>query len=228
MKKQMFNWWRGFAVCLVITGLGFPGLAADAPPQKEEGVKKPEEVKKEEGVGKEEDANGKVKKTEVFDYKIVPLDVITVVVVNEKELSGDFQVKPLGEISYPFLERVKVAGKTASEIETLVKKELEKDYLVNAQVVVHVKEHRKNIVSVIGQVNKPTLVELPAEQPMTIIEAIGAASGFAKSAKDIEVTRPGEEKIYKFKKADLLKNVDPQKAFKLKPGDIINVTETWF
>jgi hypothetical protein len=97
-----------------------------------------------------------------------------------------------------------------------------------ALAVVHVKELRRNMVSVIGQVNKPTLVELPSEQSMTIIEAVAAANGFAKSAKDIEVTRPGEEKVYKFKRTDLLKNVDPDKAFKLKPGDIINVTETYF
>ena len=161
------------------------------------------------------------------DHKIAPLDILTIDVVGEKDLSKELRVSSSGTITFPFLGSIEVKGRTPAEVETLLKEKLGKDYLVDPQVIVTVKEYRTRTVSVIGQVNKPGVIPLPAEQKMDILEAIAQAGDLTKAAKKsgIEVSRKG--KTYKFTLEELKKESDPEKKFWLEPGDIITVRESF-
>jgi len=163
------------------------------------------------------------------DHKIAPLDIINIDVVGEKDLSKEnLRVSSSGTITFPFLGSVEIKGKTPAEVEDLLKDKLGKDYLVNPQVIVTVKEYRSRTVSVIGQVNKPGNIALPAEQRMGILEAIAQAGDLAKSANKnrIEVSRKG--RTQKFTLDDLKKDTSPDKKFWLEPGDVIYVHESFF
>src|SRR5437762_10717188 len=162
------------------------------------------------------------------DRKIAPLDILTVDVVGEKDLSKELRVSTSGTITFPFLGSIEVKGKTPAEVETLIKEKLGKDYLVDPQVIITVKEYRSRTVSVIGQVNKPGVIALPAEQKLGILEAIAQAGDLAKSANKnrIEVSRNG--KTQKFTLDDLKKDTNPEKKFWLEPGDVIYVHESFF
>jgi len=162
------------------------------------------------------------------DHKIAPLDVIMIDVVGEKDLSKELRVSTSGTITFPFLGSIEVKGKTPAEVESLLKEKLEKDYLVDPQVIITVKEYRSRTVSVIGQVNKPGVIALPAEQKLSILEAIAQAGDLAKSANKnrIEVSRKG--KTQKFTLDDLKKDNNPEKKFWLEPGDVIYVHESFF
>lgn len=166
------------------------------------------------------------------DYKIAPQDVVIVDVLGEEGLSKELRVSQTGEVTIHLLGNVKFAGLTASQAGEKVKELLAEDYMVNPQVTVSVKDYRRRTVSVLGQVNKPGAIELPAEVPMTIMEAIGTAGGFTRLANTdkIQVTRPGEAegKPKEFKFKELQRNSDPKKAFILHPGDIIYVPESTF
>src|SRR5438445_11475262 len=105
------------------------------------------------------------------DHKVAPLDVIIIDVVGEKDLSKELRVSSSGTITFPFLGSLEVKGKTPAEVENLLKEKLGKDYLVDPQVIVTVKEYRSRTVSVIGQVNKPGVIALPGEQKIGILEA---------------------------------------------------------
>ena len=175
------------------------------------------------------DENAKTDEGAEGDHKIAPLDIINIDVVGEKDLSKDnLRVSSSGTITFPFLGSVEVKGKTPAEVENLLKEQLGKDYLVNPQVIVTVKEYRSRTVSVIGQVNKPGNIALPAEQKMGILEAIAQAGDLAKSANKnrIEVSRKG--KTQKFTLDDLKKDTSPDKKFWLEPGDVIYVHESFF
>jgi polysaccharide export outer membrane protein len=113
-------------------------------------------------------------------------------------------------------------------VERLLKEKLGKDYLVDPQVIITVKEYRSRTVSVIGQVNKPGVIPLPGEQKMGILEAIAQAGDLAKSANKnrIEVSRKG--KTQKFTLDELKKDTAPEKKFWLEPGDVIYVHESFF
>ena|SRR5438477_3919877 len=162
------------------------------------------------------------------DHKIAPLDIINIDVVGEKELSKELRVSSSGTITFPFLGSLEVKGKSPAELETLLKEKLGKDYLVDPQVIVTVKEYRARTVTVMGQVNKPGVIALPAEQKVEILEAIAQAGDLSKGAKKnrIEVNRKG--KTFKFTLDDLKKESDPEKKFWLEPGDVIYVYEAFF
>ena len=174
------------------------------------------------------DENARTDEAAEGDHKIAPLDIIMVDVVGEKDLSKELRVSTSGTITFPFLGSIEVKGKTPAEVETLIKEKLGKDYLVDPQVIITVKEYRSRTVLVIGQVNKPGLIALPAEQKLGILEAIGQAGDLAKSANKnrIEVSRNG--KTQKFTLDDLKKDTNPEKKFWLEPGDVIYVHESFF
>ena len=174
------------------------------------------------------DENARTNEAAEGDHKIAPLDIIMVDVVGEKDLSKELRVSTSGTITFPFLGSIEVKGKTPAEVENLIKEKLGKDYLVDPQVIITVKEYRSRTVLVIGQVNKPGLIALPAEQKLGILEAIGQAGDLAKSANKnrIEVSRKG--KTQKFTLDDLKKDTNPEKKFWLEPGDVIYVHESFF
>ena len=167
---------------------------------------------------------------DVLDYKIAPLDIVMINVFGEKDLSGEFKVSPIGEVTVHLIGKVKMAGLTTSEVETLLKGRLGEDYLRDPQVIVAVKDHAKRFVSVYGQVNRPQAVELTPERPMSLTEAIANAGGPNGKAKvtDIQVTRPGQTRTLHFDLKKMRKNTDPKKIFYVEPGDSIFVPESTF
>jgi protein involved in polysaccharide export with SLBB domain len=174
------------------------------------------------------DDNARTDEAAEGDHKIAPLDIIMIDVVGEKDLSKELRVSTSGTITFPFLGSIEVKSKTPAEVENLIKEKLGKDYLVDPQVIVTVKEYRSRTVLVIGKVNKPGLIALPAEQKLGILEAIGQAGDLASSANKnrIEVSRKG--KTQKFTLDDLKKDTNPEKKFWLEPGDVIYVHESFF
>lgn len=164
------------------------------------------------------------------DYRLQAQDQIIVDVVGEPTLSKEFNVSASGEINYPFLGNIRVADKTTSAVAQELKTALEADYLVNAQVIVQVRNFRKNLVFVYGQVNKPGAVEIPPERKLSVIEAITMAMGFTRLAKtsDVQVTRTGATEPLRFNADDLRKNNDPARIFYLEPGDQVFVPEARF
>lgn len=163
------------------------------------------------------------------DYKIAPLDVLVIDLVGEKDLQREFRVSRTGTIDYPYVEKVEVAGKTTSEVKDVLTALLDKDYFVNPQLTVDVKEYRVREVLVNGQVNKPGSVVLPGEAPLTILEAIGRAGGLTArgNQKSIKFTRPGQpEKTLSLD--DLKRETDKDRIIHLQPGDVIEVGDKLF
>ena len=163
------------------------------------------------------------------DYKVSPQDTLVIAVVGEKDLTQDCRVNTSGTISFAWLSNVEVAGKTAAEVEQYLRKLLDKDYLVDPTVLVQVKEYRAREVTVMGQVNKPGAVAIPAEQPLTVVEAIARAGSIAKGGDPNKIwfTRRGREKV-KLSLDQLSRVTDPAKQLYVQPGDVIDVGEKVF
>jgi protein involved in polysaccharide export with SLBB domain len=163
------------------------------------------------------------------DYKVCPQDTLVIAVVGEKDLTQDCRVNTSGTISFAWLSNVEVAGKTSSEVEQYLRKLLDKDYLVDPTVLVQVKEYRAREVTVMGQVNKPGAVTIPAEQPLTVVEAIARAGSIAKGGDPNKIwfTRRGREKV-KLSLDQLSKVTDPTRMLYVQPGDVIDVGEKVF
>lgn len=160
--------------------------------------------------------------------KLLPNDILSVRVVGEAELTVERRVANDGTITYPFLETIKVDGKTPSEVEAIIRDGLAKDYLVNPQVMVDVKDYVKQFFTVGGQVNREGQYEYPVDRKVDVLEAISMAGGFSKLAQKgkIEVRRGNE--TFKFSEKQLKDSNDPSKKFFVLPNDKVIVDERVF
>lgn len=162
-------------------------------------------------------------------YRLMASDLIVVDVVGEKDLlQMERRVTASGTISLPFLGDVAVVGLSSAELEKTLRELWMKDYFVDPQVVVRVKEYKKRVVTVLGQVTRQGVVEFPTEQPLNLLEAIGQAGGFTQLAdtKNITISR-GAQKL-KFNLKDYLRKPEVGKLPLLEPGDVIMIEEASF
>jgi len=114
------------------------------------------------------------------EYTIGPQDVLGITVWGQADLSRDYGVDPDGFIPFPLIGRVKAAGSTPKELAAELTELLGKDYLVNPQVIVAVKEYLSQKVQVLGAAEKPGVYYLAG--PTTLLEILSRAGGFASTA----------------------------------------------
>jgi len=114
------------------------------------------------------------------EYTIGPQDVLGITVWGQTDLSRDYGVDPDGFIPFPLIGRVKAAGSTPKELAAQLTELLGKDYLVNPQVIVAVKEYLSQKVQVLGAAEKPGVYYLTG--PTTLLEILSRAGGFASTA----------------------------------------------
>ena len=165
-------------------------------------------------------------------YKLRPLDVLTVRVFQEPDLDTVYKVSQNGMIVLPLINAVKVAGLTVQEAQAHIKALFEKDYLVKADVSIFISEYSPRRVYVIGQVNRPGEVMFPPEENMTLSKAIAGAMGTTRLAnlRAINIKRilpGGEVKVFEIDFRAIL-NKDGAKDFPVLDGDTIEVQEAMF
>ncbi len=122
------------------------------------------------------------------EYTIGPGDVLKIVVWGHDDLSREYPVTQDGLVPFPLVGRVQAVGLTTTQLAQSLREKLEKDYLVNPQVIVSVKDFLSRKVSVLGEAEKPGLFYLTG--PTTVLEVISKAGGLGKNAgKEIVLVR---------------------------------------
>jgi len=165
-------------------------------------------------------------------YYVQAEDILEITVYEQPDLDIKARVTSKGEIAYPLLGKLKVAGLTISEVEDKIRELLAADYLVNPQVQVFISEYRVKQISVLGSVNKPGKYDMYTERETTVLQAIAMASGFSDAAS-INNTRiirseEGEQKIIPIRVTDITKKGMKDKDVTLEAGDIVYVPESFF
>ena len=122
------------------------------------------------------------------EYTIGPGDVLKIVVWGHEDLSREYPVTQDGNVPFPLVGQVPAVGLTTTQLARSLRDKLEKDFLVNPQVIVSVKEFLSRKVSVLGEAEKPGLFYLTG--PTTILEVISKAGGLSKTAgKELVLVR---------------------------------------
>jgi polysaccharide export outer membrane protein len=114
------------------------------------------------------------------EYTIGPRDVLAITVWGQADLSRDYTVDPDGFIPFPLIGRVKAVGSNPKELAAQLTELLGKDYLVNPQVIVSVREYLSQKVQVLGAAEKPGVYYLTG--PTSVLEVLSKAGGLASTA----------------------------------------------
>lgn len=166
------------------------------------------------------------------EYRLQPSDVLNITVHGQPDLTTKTRVTKEGFITFPLLGKVKAQGLTVRELEQELKTLLEKDYLVNAQVLVFIENYNPRQVSVMGEVQRPGKYDIPPEKELTLMAAIAMAEGFTKDAevKRVRVMRveAGQKKTMEINTKDITDKGDKDKDISLEPDDIVYVPESFF
>ena len=110
------------------------------------------------------------------DYRLGPGDLLRVNVFGSPELSGEVRVSESGNITYPLIGQVPVAGKSPTQIEALLVAQFTGGgYLKQPQVSVLVMEYRSQKVSVLGHVSKPGQYSLTTSA--RVLDVLAEAGG---------------------------------------------------
>jgi len=110
-------------------------------------------------------------------YRIGPEDIITISIIagGEEQVKTDLVVSHRGDANVPFIGRVKAAGLTPGELEDLVIIPLEKDFFVDPQVLIQIKEYNSLQFFISGAVKNPGKFEL--DFTPTVMDLVASAGG---------------------------------------------------
>lgn len=114
------------------------------------------------------------------DYRLGSGDVVSIRVFRVDSMSGDQTIDTAGRINLPLLGLVPAAGRTTSELEADLKRQLGAKYLNDPQVAVSLKTAVQKTITVDGSVMQPGLY--PVQSGSTLITAIAMARGTAEGA----------------------------------------------
>jgi polysaccharide export outer membrane protein len=156
-------------------------------------------------------------------YLVGPTDILDISVFKVPELSKSVQVADTGTINLPLVGEVHASGKTASEIEKELTRQLGARYLKSPQVTVYVKEHNSQKVTIEGSVRRPGMY--PIRGALSLVQLIATAEGVDRDyySKDVSIFRTVDGKrtsqVYDIDKIREGKANDPQ----LRQGDLVVV-----
>ena len=162
------------------------------------------------------------------EYIVGPEDLLEVSLFDVEEREGEPQRIPTrvsqnGIISLPLIGQVEVSGRSALEIEDLLR-ERYRTFIHDPQITVFVKEYRSYRVSVVGYVEKPGLYEISGEK--TLLEVLGLAGGLSDEAgTTVQLTRRTEEglRTYYIDLDNVLREGDMRFNMPLSSGDVLSV-----
>ena len=159
------------------------------------------------------------------EYVIGPDDVLQINVWKNENLSRTVPVRPDGKISIPLLHDIQAAGLTAMQLRDKIAYALA-EFMPNPEVSVIVSDVRSFKVSVLGEVQKPGVLQLRSST--TVLEAIAMAGGFRDFASPSKITifrkdPQGKTQKIRFNYNRALSKSDEETDVMLKTGDVVVV-----
>lgn len=153
----------------------------------------------------------------IDQYRLSVDDQISVIVFQEPDMSvEEVRVSTSGAISMPLIGQVSVDNLTVEEAEKKITNLLLGDYLKKPNVTVTITEYRPFYIN--GEIEEPG--SYPYRKDMTIEKAVALAGGFTERASlnSIKLMREGQTST----------TVGVGLSFKVMPGDIITISQSFF
>lgn len=175
-------------------------------------------------------------KSNVLDdkYRLTIGDQLSFQIIEDEEDPKVLTVTDSGDLQVPYIGRFPAAGKTCKELAVALKTELEKDYYLQATVVIAVdsKPRSRGKIYLVGAIRAPGPQDISSDEQLTVSKAILRAGGFADFAdqKNVRITRgsgtgPDDKQTYTVNVAHIFEKGKTEEDLPLKPGDLIFVPE---
>lgn len=163
------------------------------------------------------------------NYILKPSDIISVEVYQEDDLNKSVRVEGDGSVALALIGKVKIAGMSVADAQSLITDLYNREYLVDPQVSVLVVSFSPKTVNILGSVNSPGQVEIPPDSDLTLTEAIAAVRGVSRLGNPRKITIKRVEKDGRSRQMEVNFDrivTDPDsKDIILKEGDTIWVPE---
>jgi len=147
-------------------------------------------------------------------YRIGPRDILTLTIYagGEEQQEVDFTVSARGMINAPFIGPVKAEGLTIPQLEDLITEPLARDYFVNPEVNISIKEYHSLRYYISGAVKEPGLYEMTSIA--SLMELIAKAGGVLPERGNVAyILRESTEQIAEGQEIEnLLSHKDPIKV----------------
>ncbi len=130
------------------------------------------------------------------DYRLGAGDLLKIVVFDHDEFSVDARVSQTGNITFPLVGQVPVAGLSTRDAELLLARDLmDGGFVKQPQISVLVSEYQSQKVSVMGQVTKAG--QYPLEASKRVMDVLAMAGGVLNdtAADDATLVRADGSRI---------------------------------
>ena len=164
-------------------------------------------------------------------YVLQPGDLVDIQVYMEDDMNRLLRLSGNGTITFPLVGNIKLSGLTLEQAEKRLAERLT-SYIKQPQVSMLVKEYGNKTVYVLGQVSKPSSIEIPPEKPLTVLEAITSVGGFTDIANTSKVRilriEDGKQKTIDVDVSQITKQGNKSMDIALQPGDVVFVPQSMF
>lgn len=154
-----------------------------------------------------------------------PGDLIRITVYGSPDLTTETRVAQTGQISFPLIGTVPVAGQTVAQAERAIASKLESGGFVKKPAVnIVVTALQSQLVSVMGQVNRPG--RFPLEGKRGVMDLLALAGGIGADGGDVITllrTRNGTSTREEIDVIEMVRAGQLTKDYELQAGDVIFV-----
>jgi polysaccharide export outer membrane protein len=117
------------------------------------------------------------------ELRVAPLDVLEIRVFGVRELDGEYQVDPEGNLRLPLIGVVQANGFTTFELASELERRFGERYIQDPQVIIQLTTETRLQITVEGAVDKPGIY--PISGALTLLQAVALSGGTAEDA-DLE------------------------------------------
>lgn len=143
---------------------------------------------------------------------------------DQAQVNNTYSVDANGSINLPYIGKVHAEGMTPAQLSRAIEEDYRSNKIYTNPNITIIMQPMARFVNVGGSVRSPSRV--PFTEDMTLLTAISASGGFNDFAdqRHVRLLRGNDVTVYdvrKFRK-------DPSQDVKLRPGDKIEVPQSFF